>query len=81
VTDDERGQAAARHRKCMMLFGQLGITRQERLEFAATLLWRDVETFRDLSDFEIARLLDALEGFAFISHILSTRVHPYSQTT
>jgi len=73
VTDDERGQGQARYRKCMMLFTRLGITRDERIEFAAILLWRDVESFRDLSEAEIARVLDALEGFALMSHLLSTR--------
>ena len=81
MTDDDRGQGRARYRKCMMLFTRLGITRDERIEFAATLLWRDVETFSDLSDAEISRLLDALEGFAFISHLLSTKVHPRAQAT
>lgn len=74
MTDDERGQAQARYRKCMMLFKRLGITRAERIEFASTLLWRDVESFSDLSEAEIVRVLDALEGFALISHLLSTRV-------
>jgi len=74
VTDDERGQAQARYRKCMMLFKRLGISRAERLELVSTLLWRDVESFSDLSEAEIVRVLDALEGFALISHLLSTRV-------
>lgn len=74
MTDDERGQAQARYRKCMMLFKRLGITRAERIEFASTLLWRDVESFGDLSEAEIVRVLDALEGFALISHLLSTRI-------
>lgn len=74
MTDDERGQAQARYRKCMMLFKRLGISRAERLELVSTLLWRDVESFSDLSEAEIVRVLDALEGFALISHLLSTRV-------
>lgn len=74
MTDDERGQAPARYRKCMMLFRRLGISRTERLELVSTLLWRDVESFSDLSEAEIVRVLDALEGFALISHLLSTRV-------
>lgn len=75
MSDDDRGQEASRYRKCMMLFKRLNLSREERLSFASTLLWRDVETFNDLSDGEIGRILDALEGFALLSHLLSTRVH------
>lgn len=55
-----------------MLFKQLGLSREERLEFVSTLLWRDVETMAGMDDADIRRVLDALEGYAMLHHLLST---------
>lgn len=57
----------ARRRKVYMLAKQLRMSRQDRLEFAECLLWRDVSSWSKLDDSEIQRLLDAFEGYAMIS--------------
>lgn len=56
-----------------MLAKQLGLTREERLQLTEVLLWRDVPSWGSLSDAEVQRVLDAIEGYALISHALSER--------
>lgn len=50
-----------------MLAKQYGLTREDRLQLAEVLLWKDVPSWSGLSDDEIGRLLDALEGYALIT--------------
>ena len=37
------------------------------------LLWRDVASWKDLTDAEIIRVLDAFEGFTLINSLLTKR--------
>lgn len=50
-----------------MLAGELRMGREDRLHLAEVILWRDVKSWKDLSDGEVGRLLDAFEGYALIS--------------
>lgn len=54
-----------------MLAKRYKLSRAERLELSAVLLWRDVESWNDLTDAEIVRVLDAFEGFALINHLMT----------
>ncbi len=65
--------AEARRRKVYMLAKQLRLSREDRLQLAEVLLWRDVPSWSALTDDEIARLLDAFEGYALIAHLLAER--------
>ena len=56
----------ARRRKVYMLAKRLRMSRQDRIEFAECLLWRDVRSWSELDDGEVQRLLDAFEGYAMI---------------
>lgn len=49
-----------------MLAKQLRMSRQDRLQFAEVILWRDVPSWAKLDDDEIQRLLDAFEGYALV---------------
>lgn len=53
---------------------ELRYTREERLELAEMLLKRDCASWESLSEADIARLVDAMEGFALIHHQISQRV-------
>jgi hypothetical protein len=57
-----------------MLAGEIGLRRDERLELAEQVLLRDVESWKDLSDDEMCRILDSLQGFQYVSHQLASRV-------
>lgn len=46
-----------------------GLTREDRISLAETLLWRDVESWKTLTEEELVRILDALEGHALICHL------------
>ena len=56
-----------------MLAKQLRLTREDRLQLAEVLLWRDVPSWSALTDDEIGRLLDAFEGYALIAMLLDQR--------
>lgn len=48
-------------------------TREERLEWASYQLRRDLSSFDELTDDEVLRLLDAIEGWHLISTLLYLR--------
>jgi hypothetical protein len=56
-----------------MMAKRFRLTREERLELSAVLLWRDVASWKDLTDAEIIRVLDAFEGFTLINSLLTKR--------
>jgi len=69
MSDTESGTPDARRRKCFHYALELGLTRQDRIEFAETLLWRDVGSWKNLTDDEVGRLLDGFESFLLLSQI------------
>lgn len=76
---DEVGSPQARRKKAFALADELALTRQDRIDLAEAILWRDVESWKHLNDEQISRLLDAMEGYEKISHLLETsamRAHP-----
>ena len=62
----------SRRRKLHLVARELGFTREDRIDLAEKLLWRDVESWKDLSSAEVTRLLDAFEGYELISFIRDT---------
>jgi hypothetical protein len=67
-----QGGAAAR-RLLFKLCDEVGLERPERLELAEVLLNADVESFKHLDDAQVGRLLDALRGFVYVTHLHQTR--------
>lgn len=61
------------HSRCNEIF-----SREERLEWASYQLRRDIASFDDLRDDEVLRLLDGLEGWHLINHLLSLQRTPPS---
>lgn len=51
----------------------IGLTREERIELAQYILRRDITSWKQLDETQVVRLLDALEGFELIVHLLSSR--------
>lgn len=62
---------ATKFSKAMQYAKTYGLDRDERLSLASTLLWRDVTSWKDLSEDDLVRLLDAMEGFALLTHLLT----------
>lgn len=88
VAKDDVGSAKARRKKAFALADELGLSRADRIELAQTLLWRDLDSWQHLSDEQVGRLLDAMEGWVLISHLLQTspvreakRSHPSSRAS
>ena len=63
----------ARRRRLFALAGEIGLTRDERLEIATYLLRRDITSWKQLDDDQRSRLLDALEGYQLVEVLLSLR--------
>jgi len=72
--NDEGDGPGDRRRKLMKVSREIGLTRDERLELASYILRRDVTTWKTLSDEQVWRMLDALEGFETVVRLLSLRV-------
>lgn len=62
-----------RRRKLFLVCDEVGLTKEERIELACYLLRRDIQSFADLSDGQVLRLLDALEGKQLIDQLLNQR--------
>lgn len=60
-------------KKLFTLCGELGLTREERLEWASYQLRRDVTTFETLDEELVGRLLDGIEGFSLLSVLIDLR--------
>jgi hypothetical protein len=72
----EVGTPAARRRKLFVLADEIGLSREERIEFARVLLWRDITSWGNLGEQQVDRLLDALEGYIFVTHTFMLRAAP-----
>ena len=56
------------------------LTREERISLTQMVLRRDITSWKDLDEDQLGRMLDCLEGFGLISHLMSER-QPYTSTT
>lgn len=68
--DPRPDTASAMRRKVFALADEYGLDRDDRIHLAEYLLRRDVNTFLDLTDAEIGRVLDAFEGFFLIGQLI-----------
>ena len=64
--DAESVNAEARRRKAYMVAKQIGLTDEQRMALAETILRRDITSWKQLDDDQIVRMLDALEGYELI---------------
>ena len=69
------GSPENRRIKMMALARHIGLTRDERMELARYALRRDISSWKDLTDEQVNRMLDQLEGFELISYLLEIRGH------
>jgi hypothetical protein len=51
----------------------IGLRRGERIELAEYILRRDVKSWGDLTEEQVCRILDALEGYELVSELLRMR--------
>lgn len=62
-----------RRRKAYALAKELDLTREERMTLAEYVLRCDITSWGQLSDSQMCRLLDAMEGYAYVSSLLMQR--------
>lgn len=66
---DTNSSVIIKRRKAFGYATRYQLSRDDRIAFAEMLLWRDVTSWNDLTEPELVRLLDALEGFFLITHL------------
>lgn len=62
-----------RLRKAMHYCDLYGLDREERLALAQMVLRRDITTWSTLDDEQLERMLDCLEGYGLVTHLLANR--------
>lgn len=62
-----------RLRKAMMYCTMYELTREERLSLSQMVLRRDISSWKDLDGPQLERLLDSLEGYGLITHLVAER--------
>lgn len=68
-----------RRRKAHALAKQLGLSRDDRIELARVLLWRDIESWKQLDDAQVMRLLDAMDGYVYLTYLKTGATPPLPQ--
>lgn len=68
-----RGSQSPQRRKLHVLADEIGLVRDERIEIAQYLLRRDITSWSQLDEAQVARMLDALEGFGLVVEQLAQR--------
>ena len=74
----EVGTPAARRKKLFVMADHIGLTRDERIEISKAVLWRDLTSWSSLTPEQVDRLLDAMEGYVFVTWTLMNRASPPS---
>jgi hypothetical protein len=73
VAVNQRDILAARRRKMHVYSDQIGLTDEERIDFAQVFLRRDITSWSQLDDAQVGRILDALEGFLLVGELIRQR--------
>lgn len=73
--DEMMDSRTVKFRKAMLYVDTVGLTREDRIGLAEMILRRDVDSWKTLTEPELDRLLDAFEGFALITHALTSAVN------
>jgi len=63
----------ARRRKLWCLAKEIGLSKDERIEWTQYLLRRDLTTWAGLDDGQVSRLLDGLESYQLLRDLLAMR--------
>ena len=62
-------------RKAYALAKQIGFDQQDRISFSNLIVCFDHDSWNELSDVQLARVLDGLEGFLLVTYILNHDDH------
>jgi len=60
-------------KKLFLLADEIGLTREERIEYAQFLLRRDVVSWAQLEHSQVLRLLDGLESYQLVTALIDLR--------
>lgn len=72
--DNDDDKSRDRRKKAYAVAREIGLTDEERHALAGYVLRRDATSWKSLSDSQMTRLLDAMEGFVLIHSLFLQRV-------
>lgn len=72
VNDGYVDDVERRRRKLYMKAREMQLSKSDRIDLAQYFLRRDYTSWKDLSDREVCRMLDAFEGYELLSFIQHT---------
>jgi hypothetical protein len=72
---DEGGPQSPQRKKLYLLADEIGLTREERIEWASFAMRRDLTSWKQLDEDQVLRMLDQLEGFQLGCNLLLARPH------
>lgn len=61
--------------KAMTQARNFGLTRDDRIDLAEYLLRRDIQSWTELTEDQLSRVLDALDGCSYILHLVESGRH------
>jgi len=70
---DQAPLSNGQRRSLFAMTDALQMDRMERLEFSEQLLQKDIGSWKYLTAHDASRLIDALNGYVYVSHILSEK--------
>jgi len=73
VNDGYVDKVEARRRKLYLKAREMQLTKPDRIDLVQYFLRRDYTSWKDLSDQEACRMLDAFEGYELLTFIQGTR--------
>ena len=73
MADDPAVSLSAKRVKLFVYADAFGLTRDERIGLAEMILRRDIGSWKNLTDAQVDRMLDALEGCALVMHLMQQR--------
>lgn len=76
VVDASGGSQTPEERKLHLIAGEIGLSREDRIDLAQYLLRRSITSWKQLDHEQVMRLLDAIEGHQLVSELLRQRHSP-----
>jgi hypothetical protein len=76
---DDEDRRRTKLTKAMTYARRYELDRDDRLQLAQVLLWRDITSWKDLTEEQLTRILDCMEGYALINHLRWQKGHRESE--
>lgn len=72
MADELVDTRSVQFKRAMALAGKFELTRDDRIDLAEMLLKRDIDSWARLTESELVRLIDALQGTEYVLHLVAS---------